>query len=128
MITPENRESLRIGRLKALADGKYDAEYRRKSREQSGKPHGHNKLIAAAHREKKDTHPSSKHHRLRAADGKVHEFDNAEYFVRSNPELFSEADRLERLKPNKKLFTRAGNGLQAVSNGNKRQWKGWIKS
>lgn len=128
MITPENRESMRRGRLKALADGKYDAEYRRKSRDQQGKPHGHNKLIASSHRAKKDMHPSAKHHRLRAADGKVHEFNNAEYFVRSHPELFSEPDRIERLKPNKKIFTRAGNGLQAVSNGNKRQWKGWIKA
>lgn len=128
MITSENRESMRIGRLKALAAGKYDAEYRRKSREQKGKPHGHNKLIAAAHREKKDQHPSSKHHRLKDADGIVHDLDNAEYFVRTNPDLFSEADRLERVKPNKKIFTRAGNGLQAVSNGNKRQWKGWVKA
>ncbi len=128
MITPANRESMRIGRLKALADGKYDAEYRRKSRKQRGKPHGHNKLIAAAHREKKDQHPSAKHHRLKDAAGIVHEFNNAEYFVRSNPELFSDEDRVERLKPNKKIFTRAGNGLQAVSNGNKRQWKGWIKA
>lgn len=128
MITPENRESLRLGRLKALAAGKYDAEYQRKSREQQGKPHGHNKLIAAAHREKKSQHPSAKHHRLRDADGKVHHFNNAEYFVRSNPEMFSDEDRLERHKPNKKIFTRAGNGLQAVSNGNKRQWKGWIKA
>lgn len=128
MITPENLESLRIGRLKALAAGKYDAEYQRKRLKQRGKPHGHNKLIAAAHRGKKDQHPSAKHHRLKDAAGIVHEFDNAEYYVRSNPELFSEADRLERLKPNKKIFTRAGNGLQAVSNGNKRQWKGWIKA
>lgn len=119
---------MRLGRLKALAAGKYDAEYQRKRREQKGKPHGHNQRIAAAHRKKKDQHPSAKHHRLRDVDGKVHEFDNVEYFVRSHPELFSEADCLERLKPNKKIFTRAGNGLQAVSNGNKRQWKGWIKA
>ena len=128
MITPEHQESMRLGRLKALADGKYDAEYQRKSREQQGKPHGHDKLIAAAHREKKERHPSARHHRLRDADGNVHEFDNAEYFVRSHPDLFSGEDRLERHKPNKKLFTRAGNGLQAVSNGNKNQWKGWIKA
>lgn len=128
MITPANRESMRLGRLKALAAGKYDAEYRRKSHEQRGKPHGHNKLIAATHRQKKEMHPSSKHHRLRDAAGVVYEFNNAEYFVRSNPELFSDEDRLERLKPNKKIFTRAGNGLQAVSNGSKRQWKGWIKA
>jgi len=119
---------MRLGRLKALDAGKYEAEYRRKSREQSGKPHGRNKLIAASHREKKDQHPSSKHHSLIDAAGLVHEFDNAEHFVRSNPEMFSEADRLERLKPNKKRFTRAGNGLQRVSNGGKRQWKGWIKA
>lgn len=128
MITAENRESLRIGRLKALAAGKYDAEYQRKRREQRGKPHGHDKLIAAAHREKKDRHPSSKHHRLRDADGNVYEFDNAEYFVRSHPDFFNDEDRLERHKPSKKIFTRAGNGLQAVSNGNKRQWKGWLKA
>ena len=128
MISAANRESMRLGRLKALAAGKYDAEYRRKSREQQGKPHGRNKLIAAAHREKKDQHPSSKHHRLCGPDGKVHEFDNAEYFVRCNAELFGAEDRLERQKPNKKIFTRAGNGLQAVSNGSKRQWKGWIKA
>lgn len=128
MITPEHQESMRLGRLKALAAGKYDAEYRRKSRDQHGKPHGNDKLISAAHRKKKDQHPSARHHRLRDAAGIVHEFDNAEYFVRSNPELFSEADQLERLKPNKKIFTRAGNGLQAVSNGNKRQWKGWTKA
>ncbi len=128
MITPENREAMRLGRLKALAAGKYAAEYERKSREQRGKPHGHNKLIAAAHREKGEAHPKSKHHRLIDASGVVHEFANAEHFVRANPEMFCEADRLERLKPNKKLFTRAGNGLQAVSNGNKRQWKGWIKA
>ena len=119
---------MRIGRIKALDAGKYNAEYRRKSRDQQGKPHGHNKLIAAAHREKKDQHPSSKHHRLRGPDGRLHEFANAEYFVRSNAELFSAEDCLERLKPNKKIFTRAGNGLRAVSNGNKRQWKGWIKA
>lgn len=128
MITPEHHESMRIGRLKALAAGKYDAEYQRKSREQRGKPHGYNKLIAAAHKGKKDQHPSAKHHRLMDDTGVVHEFDNIEYFVRSHPELFVDEDRLERRKPNKKLFTRAGNGLRAVSNSSKRQWKGWIKA
>lgn len=128
MISDEHKKKMAQARKEALVKGRYVEAYEKKSRRMKGKPHGYDKKIAAAHRAKKSAHPSARHHSLIAPDGTVHEFDNAEFFIRSNPELFLPEDRIERKKPNGKIFTRAGNGLQAVSNGSKRQWKGWEPS
>lgn len=115
-------------RKEALKQGRYDAAYAKRSMEMKGIPHGRGEEIAKTHRAKKSLHPSARHHRLESPSGIIHEFDNAEFFVRSHPDLFLSEDRIERKKPNGKIFTRAGNGLQAVSNGNKNHWKGWVKA
>lgn len=119
------KKRMAAARNDALAKGHYAAAYEKRSREMAGKPHGRGGKIAKTHRSKKSEHPSARHHRLESPEGIVYEFDNAEFFVRTHADIFGDADRLERMKPNGKRFTRAGNGLQAVSNGNKRQWKGW---
>jgi hypothetical protein len=125
MISDENKKKMTAARKEALAKGHYVKAYEKKSRKMKGKPHGRGGEIAKSHRAKKSAHPSARHHSLIGPNGTVHEFDNAEFFIRSNPELFLTEDQIERKKPNGKIFTRAGNGLQAVSNGSKRQWKGW---
>lgn len=126
MINDENKKKMTAARKEALAKGRYVKAYEKKSRKMKGKPHGRGGKIAKSHRAKKSAHPSARHHCLESPEGIVHEFDNAEFFVRDHPEMFEEQDRIERKKPNGKLYTRAGNGLQAVSNGSKRQWKGWF--
>ena len=122
-----HKNKMTDGRKRALKDGNYQKEYERKSREMRGKPHGHDDKIQAGHLKMEDRHPSARHHSLISPAGESFVFDNAEFFVRSNPDLFLDVDILVRRRPNGKRFTRAGNGLQAVSNGNKKSWKGWLK-
>jgi hypothetical protein len=122
------KAATRLGRKKALEAGRYESAYKQKSFKMKGKPHGRGPKMAATHLAKGPEHPNGRFHRLVSPEGTLKEFENAQFFVRDNPELFEAEDVIQRIKPNGHWFTRAGNGLQAVSNGSKPQWKGWIKA
>lgn len=121
------RLALLEGRKRALAQGKYDAEYQRKRVKQSGVPHGRGEAISQSHLEYGESHPSARRHVLVAPDGELFCVDNIDHFVREHPEYFLAEDLEIRRRPNGKKYCRASSGLQSVSAGSKPVWKGWTK-
>lgn len=127
-LNATDKASATKARLKALEQGRYKECYKAKSQKMRGRAHGNDDKISETHLAKKEDHPSGRDHELISPDGMLQLITNAENYVRDNPELFISEDIEVRRKPNGKRYTRAGNGLQAVSNGGKKSWKGWTKS